>query len=389
MRFATACMICVWATTGWTVARADSPTTASAPAIPDLTWLLADAPGAEELLRPRRVSLEAQIERAASPIDRAAAQLTLANWLLSVPAAAAATRVLVGLPADDDPATLAGIGQSAQVHISQARQALAVYQRDTASDLPTAEAPGALAGQRLQSLEGAAEALSAFASVFAFMATKHPSLDAEEGWSRVARGLAGPRESADGKLAACAAVWQAFAWLRAGRTDRALGMLPQSLQPTTQPDYDFMARLLRCQILSALKQDVAVLSLLTRLRGVCIPLWFEAESDELRAARQRLVMLMQMYASTTYQARLREAGSTSAADSHTQTMADLAGQLAKLNPTDLTARAYRLEAAVPVLLESTEQGSSNTTAVNSTGGILTASSAALVTTSQPVSTKAE
>jgi len=225
---------------------------------------LADPAGRADELAVQRRELEAVSAQAAAGLERAQAQLALANWILAVPTACAATRSLLGLELPSDAKTLADAGQEAQRLIEQVREAMEVAKSE--SDAVSAGPDGEEAATARRRLETALENLEPLAALFATAA----EADEDGGramWSRAARGLAVLREAADAELASCAMLWQAYAWLEAGRQDRARALLPRPLRQPDTTAYGFMSRLLGCRMLGDEGQYTAASALAMRVPG--------------------------------------------------------------------------------------------------------------------------
>ncbi len=263
---------------------------------------LADPAGWADELAARRRELEAVSAQAAAGLERAQAQLALANWILAVPTACAATRSLLGLELPSDAKTLADGGQEAQRLIEQAREAMEVAKSE--SDAVSAGPDGEEAAAARRRLETALENLEPLAALFATAA----EADEDGGramWSRAARGLAVLREAADAELASCAMLWQAYAWLEAGRQDRARALLPRPLRQPDATAYGFMSRLLGCRMLGDEGQYTAASALAIRVRAACAG-WFQHESAMQIGARQRLAALLQISLGQQWLRQLRE-----------------------------------------------------------------------------------
>jgi len=158
----------------------------------------------------------------------------------------------------------------------------------------------------LRLLEASAENLEPFVALFTAAADKSSDAKADQtAWSRIARGLAVTRESTDSEVAACAAMWQAFAWMKAGRPERARTVLPEVLYRPEVSTYGFLARLLKCSAIADAGQYAAATTLTIQLRQVSST-WFKAEGDNAIAARRKLAAVLQYRIGHDWLQRLRE-----------------------------------------------------------------------------------
>lgn len=286
----------IWATPGLDAAapavnrneRKKSPAASRpAPAFTlDLAAAIADPPTWGAGHAAQLVAMEQLAIQAEGPLERARAHLAIANWLLAVPTSHAATRWLVALADDKDLTLLANSAAAAREHIEEAKR-----------DLRAASEPAGRsefdADDRVSRLEAAIAVLEPFIALLVAAVPSGADVQARQAaWGRVARGLASVRESTNESLAASALLWQAFAWQMAGRTERARSGLPEPLTPPTKSAFDFMARLLRCRLLSDTGRYTAATTLTIQVRRQCAT-WFKSESSGGAAPRQRLAALVQ------------------------------------------------------------------------------------------------
>ncbi|HOW73941.1 MAG TPA: hypothetical protein PKY77_25335 [Phycisphaerae bacterium] len=286
-------------------------------------------------------AMERLSEEVEPPLDRAAAHLAIANWLLAVPTSHAATRWLVGLADDEDLALLADSAASARRHVEKARKELEAVGKLTSR-------PEDGLNDRASRLATTAASLEPFATLLAAGRMTETDEKARQGaWGRVARGLAAARESTDEDLAAGALLWQAFAWQMAGRTERAKSGLPEPLTPPSKPGYDFLARLLRCRLLSDAGQFTAATTLTIEIRRQCSA-WFKGDPSNAAAPPQRLAALVQCQIGKRWLQRLR----TDPAPAATGPLETMLGELqaAYFDEAEGRPRVYFLETTIPVTI---------------------------------------
>lgn len=331
--------------------------------------LLAAPPGRDAELEGERQAYQTLAEHARTPLDAAQAQLCLANWHLARPAATAATRWLLGLAESADRELLASSGEQAQRHIAHARQLLDEAGQAASDQTPStqpamdpkpANTPPPFDEGRLIDLE---LTLGNLAAVAELLTAAHARAADAEGadddaepraaWSGVARTLAVVREATDPRLAASALTWQAFAWMQAGRTDRALNLLPPVLREPSEKDFGFMSRLLRCRILAQQSQFAAAMGLLTRVRAAC-PSWFPTSNGSEILARQRLINLIESRIGRRWAVSLREGDEDSPNAEQLEAMLrDRHERLFAPDPGQDTGplRVFRLEEVIPMVVD--------------------------------------
>jgi hypothetical protein len=255
----------------------------------------------QELARIGRI-----LETDSPPLDKAHAHLAAANLWLTVPAGPAATACLLGVATDLEISQLHHAGTKASEHIAAARALLA---SDTQPDGPDGSdgpdgdafsADAARAGELLR----ITDELAPFAELMATFGIDERQDSPTEAWAVAARGLATVREAPDTDLAASARLWQAFAWAKAGRLDRAKIVLPAATVPPETHPYDFVSRLLRCRILADEGHFIAASTLLTQVQAAC-PNWFREHDLQTIQGHQSLALFLQCHTQATMLAQGR------------------------------------------------------------------------------------
>lgn len=249
-----------------------------------------------------RQEIESAVEDAEDPLETAQAHLALANWWLSVEAARPATRWILDMEDEADRRSIADAGRNGNEQLAKARDAMK----------QAAKARTADEKQRSRELRQAADTLDAFAEIF-----RHAELPAEseadrETWRKAGRGLAVARESRNTEVASAALLWQAFALEQAGRRDRALESLPDTLAKPDHLPYGLMSRLLRCRLMAEAGQTAAATTLLARLDPQ-IKDWMTNQRQERNKAR-RLIGLVQYQVVTRWMSQLKSATQPAAAE---------------------------------------------------------------------------
>ena len=299
----------------------------------------ADAPGFEQ----QNERIRAFLEAAEQPLDKAQARLALASLWLAVPTAEAAIAELLGIGGDQESALLHHAGTTASEHIAGA-QALLAQAAPTTIPGDTS-APDATRSAELARI---ADELAPFAALMATFGADPGRDAAPETWARAARGLAAVREAPDATLAACARMWQAFAWTRAGRYDRAKIVLPAATATPQALPYDFVSRLLRCRILADEGQFVAASALLTQVRAAC-PRWLSQHDTPTIRAHDILALFLQCRVYTAWLAHGGIEGSPEARERLAHLRDALRARLADEIPTPADASPFRH--AVPIRID--------------------------------------
>ncbi len=321
----------------WFEARGQQNSTTKA-ARPELDPLemFADSEMPQEQQEARR-KLEGLLKAAVEPLDKATAHAAMANWLLAIPAAAPATRWVLGLDRPEDRQILAESAEDARRHLSEAR-----------SLLKADEGEDNIEKARRKRLSSSLTNLNGFALVFLAAGVKGTDAARREAFSEAAAELSVARESEKADLASAATLWQVTAWTQIGRRERALRALPEVLA-RPEAAHDFLSRLLRCRILADEGQYSAALALCTQIR-TRIEDWFPREPAARQQARERLVGLLQMRIGQVWMQKL----STQPAEAEL-----LKGILVSLRqslfpPGDKLPEIYTLERAIPILVEAPE-----------------------------------
>jgi hypothetical protein len=298
---------------------------------PGRPFELAGQDEAGAALGKRYAELSATVAAAAEPIDRAQAHLALANWLLAVPAGRPATQWLIGLdqPADRD--VLHWAAEQAGAQLGDARAAL-----DRIADKTDAGMQ-----RRVRSYRSAADTLAAFVALYEAGVERDPDARRPRA-AEAALELAIARESDDPGLAACALLWQSYAWELAGRHERAMLSLPESWEAPRQWPYDFMARLLRCRLIGERKQYAAALSLTLGIDGM-LREWLASIAPDQVAACRALVRKLAWQLSQSWLNDLRAEGAPAAA---IERLSELSEDLG----AETGAAAFHLAEAIPILV---------------------------------------
>lgn len=286
--------------------------------------------------------LEQAVATAESDLDRARAHLALANRILAEAVDVATTRWLLGLDAEDDRTLIAGSAERAAENITKAQTLLDQLSRIAKET----ERPA------ITRLDMISDALSVFARLFALADEKPDAGDRAERFAELAIELAILREWEDAEVAAASRLWQAFAFELAGRNERALGNLPEAVTPPETWPYDFLARCLRCRILSDHGQHVAAIALAIRMDKLC-ETWvpdtlIPASSEDDTGACRRLVALGRLRSSLLW--REQVAGHNPEAVRQLDELIKGVEANYFVDPTE--SRVYYLRWAIPLMMES-------------------------------------
>lgn len=306
----------------------------------DFAALLAGASRASAVQAETRRSLEKVLDAAERPLDRATAELAYANWLLAVPTSGEATLWVMGLESDRDRKRITTNARDAILRLEEARKHLS---KRVPESLDEADR------ERHSRLRRSADALDAFAALFAAAALADVESERST-FARAALGMAAVREASDAELAACALLWQSFAWELAGRRERSLISLPVALTPPEHLPYDYFSQLLRCRILADSGQHVAASALTIRMQGLAKQ-WFPRVGRQELQARRQVAALLQYRVGQDWLEQLRATDSEDARAAAER----LASLLAGLRDEQLTGEqpvgAYSLEPVVPIVVE--------------------------------------
>ncbi len=241
------------------------------------------------------------LETATEPLDKARAHLAAANLWLAFPTGSAATACLLDVATDPEISRLHHAGTEASERIATARTLLASATESAEQEGQDGDAARADAS-RAEDLLRITDELAPFAALMTTFGIDEGEDGSKEAWAVAARGLATVREAPDAALAASARLWQAYAWVQAGRLDRAKVVLPAAtVPPETQP-YDFVSRLLRCRILAEEGHGIAASALLTQVQAAC-PNWFREHDLQTIQRYQGLALYLQCHTQATLHAR--------------------------------------------------------------------------------------
>jgi len=292
----------------------------------------ADAdPQSEEILAGQDRCRRA-VEEATTPERRLQAHAAAANWWLAVPVARPATRWLLGLSGPADLESIHRAAAEARVHLEQCSSLLGQV------GASTGKPPGEVARHL--------DTLRAFADLLAVATTSTATAEGTDAWNKAVRGLAVARESRDEETAAAALLWQAFGLAQSDRPARALAVLPQALEPPGALPFDYLARLLRCRILSDQGHHAAGMALLTQIRGAAGN-WFKGSARRHLNSARRLAGWVALVIGRRWHAQL--ASDAGAAGRMEALLAETAAELAG-NGGQGTAEVYSLPAAIPILV---------------------------------------
>ncbi|MFO0974630.1 MAG: hypothetical protein U1A27_14495 [Phycisphaerae bacterium] len=229
-------------------------------------------------------ALRQQASQAGDPLEAACTELNAVELILSRQIEPALSRELLGVASTADRKSVvervraaSELLASADGHVKASKQ----------------EVPDELA-DRLATAHAYAEL---FGAVFSGPRRPIPTQPASQPTSPVderiiaaCRGLASLIDDGKPPVAAGARLWQAAAYRRAGRADRALQVLPLASAPMTVVPLDIFSRLERCRALADLGQPAAAIALLMQLDtdsrlGQALP------NSERGAARHALALL--------------------------------------------------------------------------------------------------
>jgi len=166
--------------------------------------------------------------------------------------------------------------------------------------------------------------LRRFNAVFLAISTPRDKVDAEaeSALFEAASDLAEFLDDANPALAESARLWQAAAYWRAGKSDRALKILRPITAAPADARIGLVSRLFRCRLLSDSGQHAAALSHCTRIADR-INRWFDSESSETREAALTTVRLVQVEILEAWIGKLHDAGDATGADAVTAQLAEV------------------------------------------------------------------
>lgn len=205
------------------------------------------------------------IDAAATPIDRVKARIVAAQCLLT----RASAPPLTSLVAIDslDRRALDRISADALKHIDAA-----------ARELDAAELEDDARDEQVEELD----CLRAFAEMFAALAVDPDSDDASRRLTDACIGLALYADDPREQIVESAKLWQAVAYRRACKPDRALQVLRPVLGAPSARIIGFYSRVIRCRALADRRNHAAAIALALRL-GHRADVWF---NDRDRATRR-------------------------------------------------------------------------------------------------------
>lgn len=171
--------------------------------------------------------------------------------------------------------------------------------------------------QDLAPLETQLDLLRAFGRLFAALGDDPKKPETKTSLLEACDGLAAYLDDGSLGIVDSARLWQAAAYRRTGRPDRALQMLRPTLTPPSRPRIGFWNRIQRCRALSDRGEHAAAISLALQL-STRVGAWFDDESP---AARRQAVQTIDQLRADLYQGwadRLRKDGKTAQADTASQ-----------------------------------------------------------------------
>lgn len=236
------------------------------------------------------------------PPDRCRAYLARARCILVVRCAPLLSK---GLAADgnwDDELT-----RVANLGIAAADAAAAAMQEAEKEDK----------NQDLSSLESQVELLRAFGRLFAALGEDPGKSGTKDALLEACDGLAPYLDDGDLGIVDSTRLWQAVAYRRAGKADRALQILRPALTPPSRARIGVWNRIQRCRALSDRGEHAAAISLALQL-STRVGAWFDDQSP---SARRQAVQTIDQLRADLYQGwadRLRKDGKTSQADTASQ-----------------------------------------------------------------------
>jgi len=321
---------------------------------------LASAPSFDTFLQSRsemdrqqferyRDRLVQALDRAVQPVDQARIHLVLANAWLAIPTARPATACLLGMGTETDQAFLAHAGAQAATHLAKARALLTQHATPATHPSATRQADERTRHDdpREKELTHLANQLQPFVELWSAFGADHDPDTSRRAWAHAARELALLRESPDDNLAACARLWQAFAWKQAGRTDRAMRVLPATTAPPKTDPYDFLSRLLRCRLLADENRFPAAAALLIRIRASCAA-WYPRQDDPAVDARRLLALLLEERMIRDWLTKRRNTDDSKTLDHLLRWHGEVQSELLRKADTPLSASI--LNQAVPLLV---------------------------------------
>jgi hemerythrin len=271
-----------------------------------------------------------------TPLARADAHLSAANWLLAVPASQSATRWLFGMDAPQDCRKIAQAGRLAKKHLREARNALKIARtKQTDQDEK----------QRRYELEITLDTLQPFADLWIAAHLKKSDKEYEETFRQAAYALAISREAEEAAMAAAARLWQAFSWRQIQELEQALRILPEVLAGPEFPTYGLAGRLIRCQLLAKKDQHAAALALAIRIGNLCQDWWTTIERPQQAAKARHLALRIQSDIARAWLQQIKQENSQQAKD-----LRKIVRTLQQRLEDHDEERTFTLPKAIPVII---------------------------------------
>ena len=234
-------------------------------------------------VEPEPLDLNEMIARADSDRDLEPGftyRLLAANRLLAFDLQPYASRLLLGIPEEEDSPKAREVIDQVTGYLEQAGGKLAELDSQSGLD-----------GYKRYRFGVQLETLQAFARALRELwpQASIPDEQRRKSIADVTVALGVILESDDPAIVRAATLWQAYLFASIGKLQRALDLLPTALKPVPEGDpVSFYARVLRCRYIAQLHEDCAVsVSLLLRMKSKC-GLWFENEEQ----AAQQVVKLV-------------------------------------------------------------------------------------------------
>jgi hypothetical protein len=342
-------LLAIWMSLASPAASQTTPTAQPAPTV-DVCSLRQSAAG-QKRFEENLDHLVQSLARATKPTNRAQAHLAIANAWLAGPTTHAATACLLGLDAPEDRARLNHAGTQAAKHLEKARALIADRGKPSTRNTATRQTPTPSPEDQThaQELQDSANRIESFVTLWrAFQRDTDPKARREP-WIQAARALARLRESPEKTVAACARCWQAFAWGRAGRIDRAMRVLPPATQPPKTDPYDFFSRLLRCRLLADQEQFAAAAALLIQIRASC-DRWYDGQNASALSAKRTLMLCLENQLIANRLTQVRTAGRHETTDLLDQWQRDIQTRL-RASFQNAAHKVYVPERLIPLLID--------------------------------------
>jgi len=329
-----------------TLAETHASTQPAAKRTADVGQFLVDTPEIVKEYEARKQFLTRVIQAAESPAEKVVAHLAMANWLSAGPTSGAAMRWLIGIETSSDREHLA---RNADAAIQQLKLARSLLEEE---DIPESD--------RIRFVENA-ELLESFTGVLSAISLIETEKAYKKACGKSALKLSMARESDNKAVAACALLWQSFAWEQSGRPERALVSLPDALSEPEQWPYGFMCRILRCRILADAGRYTAAVALTMRMQ-VIYEQWLKSQTDitDMHAVR-RLIVLLQFRIVQLWKNRGK--GFSASELGHLERIMNRARQ--SLFEDDELQQIYRPKYIIPVMVEPPQVRLSATTTIPS------------------------